>query len=141
MSIVESYKNNGLKYFTPKRAKVWFRSLLRKVTGLRIKESDSIIFSEIITYKSLRCSDCVYAGKCKHCGCSIPELFVAMDVACSGGNFPEFEVKRNWTNIINNLKKAKIKEAVKEFKSKKHWREEWKEFKEENRIYFTTFHG
>jgi hypothetical protein len=140
-SIRENYKEHGLKYFTPQRAKLVIRSFIRKFTGLRIKEKDAIVFSEIVTYKSLTCPDCVQLGHCKVCKCPINELFSAMDVGCSDNKFPAFEEKVNWTRIWEHLKKGNVKLALKEYKKKKHWKEGWKQFKEKNNVFFQKFYG
>lgn len=113
----ENYKEHGLKYFTPKRAFIFLRSLIRKITGLRIKEKDVILYSEAVTYKALTCPDCAAAGKCKICKCPVNELFAAMDVGCSDGKFPAFESKD------------------------KSWQESWKEYKEDKGIFLTKIYS
>ena len=140
-SVVRNYKEHGLKYFTIERARLFLRSLVRKLTGYRIKESDAIVFSQIVTYKSLTCPDCVKLGHCKVCKCPIDELFTAMDVGCSDGKFPEFEQKRNWKIIWKELRRFNIRSAFKHYKDVKHWREGWKEYIERNKVFFTKFYG
>lgn len=140
-SIRENYKEHGFKYFTIQRARLVFRSFVRKFTGLRIREKEAIDFSEILTYKTLTCPDCVQLGHCKVCKCPIHELFSAMDVGCSDGKFPAFEEKPNWRIIKKHLLKGKLKSALKEYKKKKHWKEGWKQYKERNNVFFQKFYG
>jgi hypothetical protein len=135
-SVIRNYKKNGLKYFTPKRAWVWIRSNIRILTGYRLREKDSLVFSEIIMYKKLTCPDCVELGYCRVCECPINELFTAMDVGCSDGKFPAFHVKPSWKYIFNKIYKGDFKEALKEFKNRKHWRKYWKEYKESEGVHF-----
>lgn len=140
-SLVDNYREHGLKYFTFARAKIYFRSLFRKVTGLRIKEKDAILFSEAITYKALTCPDCAQLGHCRVCKCPINELFSAMDAGCSDGKFPAFEQKRDWETIRYELKKGNVKEAFKEYRKKKTWKEGWEEYKKKNNVSFIKFYG
>lgn len=140
-SVVNNYREHGLKYFTPKRALLFLRSLLRKVTGYRLKERNAIVFSEIVTYKSLTCPDCVELGHCRICKCPVNELFTAMDVGCSDGKFPQFQHKRDWKMIWRELRKGDFKEALKEFNNRKHWTQGWKEYKEKNNVFLTKFYG
>jgi hypothetical protein len=138
-SIRENYKEHGLKYFTPQRAKLVIRSFIRKFTGLRIKEKDAIVFSEIVTYKSLTCPDCVQLGHCKVCKCPINELFSAMDVGCSDNKFPAFEEKVNWTRIWEHLKKGNVKLALKEYKKKNIGRKVGNNLKKRITYFFKNF--
>lgn len=139
--LIENYKEHGLKYFTPKRAWLWLRSKLRKVTKLKINESDAICFSEIVTYKSLTCPDCVQLGHCRVCKCPINELFSAMDVGCSDGKYPQFQEKRDWKTIRHEIVKLRFKQALKTYRNSKHWRQGWKEYKEKNNVFLTKFYG
>lgn len=113
--IVRNIKKNGLKYITPKRGFMFFRSLVRKKTKLKLEEKDIIEFSEIIVYKKLTCPDCVELGHCKICECPINELFAAMEAPCSEGKFPAF--KKNGRTAIEN----------------------WRDYKKENNIHLMKF--
>ncbi|MCO6500243.1 MAG: hypothetical protein J5I47_07695 [Vicingus serpentipes] len=130
-----------MKYITPKRIWVYIRSKIRKIIAYRLNERDAILFSEVMLYKALSCPDCVQMGKCKKCHCPIPELFTSMDVGCSLGHYPQFEVNRDWNLIWRKIKDQKFKEAWEEFKRKRRWQEEWKKYKEENNVFFTKFYG
>lgn len=134
-SVVENIKENGLKYITPKRIYVFLRSKIRWITGgYRLPEKHAIAFAEIVTYKSLTCSDCVRLGKCRKCKCPINELFTSMNTGCSEGKFPEFQVKIDWKQVWLELKKRKFKEAWGEIKKREHWSKKWEKYKEEEGI-------
>lgn len=136
-SAIESYKANGLRYFTPKRAYVFIRSLIRGLFGMRLSQRKSMIFSEIMMYKQLTCNDCYVAGKCKVCKCPITELFSSMDVGCSDGKFPAFERSKDWFLIKYHLKNGKFKKAIRELlKPTKSWDKGWLEYKSDKNIFF-----
>lgn len=139
--VVQNYREHGWKYFTPQRAWIWLRSKLRKLTGgYRLQEKHAIEFSEIITYKSLTCPDCVAAGQCRVCKCPVNELFTAMEAPCSDHKFPAFQETRNWQKIRLLLKRRMFKAAWREFTKKfPHWTETWAEYKEENDIQLMKF--
>ena len=72
--------------------------MVRKKTGVTIDQDKVIAFSEAVVYKSIMCRSCVQAGSCHHCGCPINELFAAMDVPCSTGNYPEIDLDK-WNDF------------------------------------------
>ena len=101
-----------------------------------------IEWSEVITYKSLTCPDCVAQGKCRVCKCPVNELFTAMDVGCSDHKFPAFKDSTNWTFVWQNIKKGKVKPAVKEItRKKKSWKEGWREYKEKEEVIIHKMYG
>ena len=132
--IIENVKSNGLKYITPKRAYIWFRSKVRKITGYRLSEKDTLLFSEVLVYKSLTCPDCAAAGKCKICKCPIPELFNAMEVGCSDGKFPAFKEGIKWKLFFKSLVKRDWKTMKGSLKQKR-WQDSWIEYKKKSGIF------
>ena len=64
-----------------------------------------------------------------------------MEVGCSDGKFPQFAEKRDWKIIWHELRKGQIKDAIKTYKARKHWRDGWKEYKEKNNVFLTKFYG
>ena len=53
-------------------------------------------YQEQIAYRMLKCSDCLEAGKCNVCGCSVPgKLYVA--ASCNNGKrFPDLMSESDW---------------------------------------------
>lgn len=110
MSALESFREHGLKYFTPKRAWHWLVSVLRRTFGGRkLKTTEVIDFAEVIVYRSSKCPECKAAGKCVVCQCPFKDLISTMDASCS---------KERWFGLGNN------------------WREKWNKQKEEEGISF-----
>lgn len=136
---VDSYKENGWKYFTPARAWMFLRSIVRKLTGYRLQEKHAIAFSEIVTYKALTCPECVAAGQCRACKCPINELFVAMDAPCSENKFPAFQETRSWKRVFRKIWYRDWKGLKYELRKLKHWTEEWEDYKEEEGISLIKF--
>lgn len=145
-SVRRNYRKHGWKYFTPQRAWIFLRSKLRLLTGYRLQEKHAIAFSEIITYKSLTCPDCVELGHCRVCECPVNELFVAMEAPCSDGKFPAFQEKRKWKKVKHLWKSGHKKAALKLLwheltHSPRHWSKTWEEYKDEEGIFLMKSEG
>jgi len=58
---------------------------------------------EQIMYRASICSDCMSAGKCKMCGCSLPgKLHVAK--SCNPERFPDLMSSQEWEKFKTKLK-------------------------------------
>lgn len=81
-SIKENVKLRGVKdILNPKR---WWMFIHSKASMWLGKDPDEeIAWAEQIVYRQSRCSQCVEAGKCVHCGCPMNELLTEKSAACS----------------------------------------------------------
>lgn len=57
---------------------------------------------EQISYRMLKCSDCVKVGKCKVCGCNVPGKLYVKESCNKGERFPD---------LMSNLEWIKYKES------------------------------
>lgn len=49
---------------------------------------------EQVLYRSSHCADCLQAGKCKNCGCSVPGRWYS--TATCGERFPDLMEEQDW---------------------------------------------
>ncbi len=59
-------------------------------------EGITLAYCEQVVDRSIKCSDCVAAGKCSHCGCSMPGAILAKDNFCSQGKWGPMLDQQNW---------------------------------------------
>jgi len=54
-------------------------------------------YREQIAYRMLQCKDdCIPAGKCKYCGCSVPGKLYVTQSCNYGSRFPDLMNEENW---------------------------------------------
>lgn len=54
---------------------------------------------EQVIYRSQICSDCVSAGACKYCGCSVPGKLYNDESCNNGERFPSMMNATEWENF------------------------------------------
>jgi hypothetical protein len=59
--------------------------------NLALSKNTTIEYCQMVAYRAEKCSDCVEAGSCLHCGCSTPENMYARSNWCSAGKWPAHE--------------------------------------------------
>lgn len=112
MSIITNIRKRGLKdILNPKRWILYIRGLRRGSSGttLQISKTDSLTLSneelqsfiEQVIYRQsfTECKRCLKEGACIHCGCKSPELFYDKEMVCSGGNWNEMLLPKDWNEF------------------------------------------
>lgn len=67
-----------------------YQSYKKKEQGI------TLAYCEQVVQRSLLCSDCVAAGKCSHCGCTMPDALLAKDNFCSEGKWGPMLDPKGW---------------------------------------------
>ena len=54
---------------------------------------------EQLEYRKSKCPDCLEAGACKYCGCSVPGKFYVKHSCNNGDRFPDLMDEEEWSNF------------------------------------------
>lgn len=71
------------------------RFFLDKLEGEDTKLEEVHVIEQYM-FRLLQCPQCVKAGACQHCGCSIPEKMWVRHDHCSNYQWGPFMTKENW---------------------------------------------
>jgi hypothetical protein len=58
-----------------------------------------LTYCEQVVYRSIKCSECVKEGKCKHCGCAMPAATLSPDNFCSEGKWGPMMDTKGWNRF------------------------------------------
>lgn len=63
-------------------------------------------FMEQVRYRKSLCVDCLNAGVCNYCGCSVPGRFYTEESCNKGERFPDIMSDEEWTQFkLDNYEK------------------------------------
>lgn len=64
-------------------------TIIRRLTG-------GAEYYEQVAYRFDQCRDCVDAGHCHHCGCTMPDAALVKSNKCSAGKWDKMLNKEDW---------------------------------------------
>lgn len=76
----------------------WFLFLRSKKDRVSVKRKEMVSFAEQLLYRinQVECAECYALGKCKHCGCKSPHLFIDPLNECSAGYWNKMVSPEEW---------------------------------------------
>lgn len=60
-------------------------------------------YCEQVVYRSIQCSDCFQAGKCKDCSCSLPDKGMVPEESCSLQNWGPMVGPDDWAEFKQQM--------------------------------------
>lgn len=97
MGLIENIKRRGLKDITdPKVIRAYISWLWIELFGYNIKSKDILSFAEQIQYRALKCKPCLDNGTCLHCGCPAQEKISNPKSACSNYQWEKLMSAEDW---------------------------------------------
>lgn len=108
MGIIDNIRARGLRdILNPKKWILYLTSKKQKVTGVTIPQEEVLTYAEQLVFRSLMCKECFKLGACIDCKCPQPDAAIVKTHECSMGRYRQ---------MLGN--------------------DEWKKYKESNKIKF-----
>lgn len=63
---------------------------------------------EQIEYRKSKCPDCLEAGACKYCGCSVPGKMFVKHSCNDGDRFPDLMSEEKWTEFKTRMDEQQL---------------------------------
>ena len=96
-NILRNIQSRGLKDVTNlATVKSYLDWKTIQAQGLTLEADEIISFSEQIAVRAALCADCVEAGECTHCKCSITGKISTPTASCSAGKWGPIVPAEDW---------------------------------------------
>jgi hypothetical protein len=94
IAFITQVKIKGYYVWMALSPRVWHNMYITSILEKHI----SFEYCEQVVYRSLRCPECLEAGKCADCNCTTPGLFMSPEsvAKCKKGRWPKMQKPEEW---------------------------------------------